>query len=134
MQMSHFISRIATVEIPVSNLESSMDFYMTVLGVHVESKGDKTAMLSFHMKGVPTIFLVETKEVRPLFFTNTHSNRVHSVIDFYTPLLKDFYQWLKKNKVEVGSLNVNEEGIGGFGFKDPDGNNLSASNIEHFGQ
>ncbi|MEK4487610.1 VOC family protein [Psychrobacillus sp. FSL H8-0484] len=134
MQMSHFISRIATVEIPVSNLDSSIDFYIKVLGVHIESKMEKTAMLSFHQKGVPTIYLVETEEIHPLSFTNTNSNVMHSVIDFYTPTLKDFYHWLKKNKVEIGPLNINEEGIGGFGFKDLDGNYLSACNIEHIGQ
>ena len=132
--MSHFVSRIATVEIPVSNLGNSIDFYIKVLGVHIEFKDEKTAMLSFRHKGVPTIFLVETEDTYPLAFTNTNSNVSHSIIDFYTPTLKDFYHWLKKNKVEVDSLNINEEGIGGFGFKDPDGNNLSACNIEHLGQ
>ena len=132
--MSHFISRIATIELPVSNLERSIDFYMSIVGVHLEFKGEKAAMLSFGQRGVPTIYLVETKEMSPVSFFNTYSGVTHTVIDFYTPTLKDFYQWLKEKQVEVGSFNVNEEGLGGFGFKDPDGNLLSVCNIEQKGQ
>ncbi|TQR21852.1 VOC family protein [Psychrobacillus vulpis] len=132
--MSHFVTRIATIEIPVSNLNNSISFYTEVLGVQTDFKGENAAMLSFHQKGVPTIYLVETKNFQQLSFNNIHSNVEHSVIDFYTPTLKDFYNWLEKKKVEVGPLNINEEGIGGFGFKDPDGNQLSACNIEHWGQ
>lgn len=132
--MSHFISRVATIEIPVSNLENSIDFYIAVLGVQIESKGEKTAMLSFQQKGVPTFYLVETEDFKPLSFINKHSNIEHSIIDFYTPLLKDFYYFLENKNIEVGPLNINEEGIGGFGFKDPDGNWLSACNVEHRGQ
>ncbi|MFB5087618.1 VOC family protein [Psychrobacillus sp. PGGUH221] len=132
--MTHFISRISTIEIPVSNLETSIDFYTTVLGVFTDFKGEKAAMLSFHQKGVPTIYLVETEDFQPLSFFNNQSKIEHSIIDFYTPLLKDFYKFLEKKNIEVGPLNINEEGIGGFGFKDPDGNLLSACNVEHLGQ
>ncbi|MEI4770647.1 VOC family protein [Psychrobacillus sp. FJAT-51614] len=132
--MTHFISRIATIEIPVSNLETSIDFYTTVLGVFTDFKDQNTALLSFHQKGIPTIYLVKTEEFNPLSFINNQSKIEHSIIDFYTPLLKDFYKFLEKKNIEVGPLNINEEGIGGFGFKDPDGNLLSACNIEHLGQ
>ncbi len=132
--MSHFISRIATIELPVSNLENSIDFYMNVIGVHLEYKGEREAMLSFGQRGVPTIYLVQTEEVIPVSFFDTHSKSARSFIDFYTPTLKDFYQWLKENKIEVGSLNVNEDGLGSFCFKDPDGHLLNACNMEHKGQ
>jgi len=107
---------------------------MNVIGVHLEFKGERAAMLSFGQRGVPTIYLVETKDVTPASFFNTYSNVTHSIIDFYTPTLKDFYDWLKENHIEVGSFNVNENGLGGFGFMDPDGNLLSATNIEQKGQ
>ncbi|PLR77371.1 glyoxalase/bleomycin resistance/dioxygenase family protein [Bacillus sp. V3-13] len=133
--MSNFISHIATIEIPVSSLEQSVDFYVDILGVEIHFKGEENAMLSFHSKGVPTIFLVETEEKSNLSFKNTYNNVIHSVIDFYTPSLKEFYDWLKEKNVEVGTLNINNEnGLGGFGFKDPDGNLLSATNILHPGQ
>ncbi|GGE34960.1 hypothetical protein GCM10011391_12040 [Pullulanibacillus camelliae] len=58
----------------------------------------------------------------------------HSVIDFYTSDLKGFYAYLKEYNVEVGSYNVNPDdpaGYGGLGFRDLDGNDLSACNINH---
>ncbi|MBT2691155.1 VOC family protein [Bacillus sp. ISL-47] len=134
--MSNYISHIATVEIPVSNLDRSVHFYVEVLGVEVEFKGEKNAMLSFQSKGVPTIFLVETAaEGKSLSFANSNDGVEHSVIDFYTPSLKELHQWLQEKNVEVGPLNLNQEhGLGGFGFKDPDGNLLSACNVLHKGQ
>ncbi|MBY0122037.1 VOC family protein [Bacillus sp. S/N-304-OC-R1] len=132
--MSNFITHIATVEIPISSLERSIEFYTRVLGVKVSFKGEKNAMLSFQSKGVPTLYLVETADVQSLSFSNSNNGIIHSVIDFYTPSLVEFYEWLKKEHVEVGTFNVNENGIGGFGFKDPDGNLLSACNVSHLGQ
>ncbi len=133
--MSTFISHIATVEIPVTDLNRSVAFYADVLGVKAEFKGEKNAMLSFQAKGVPTIFLVETDEQKSLSFVNSNDGVEHSVIDFYTPSLKEFHEWLQKKNVEVGPLNINQEhGLGGFGFKDPDGNLLSACNVVHKGQ
>jgi catechol 2,3-dioxygenase-like lactoylglutathione lyase family enzyme len=133
--MSNFVSHIATVEIPVSNLERSIHFYTDILGVKTHFKGKKNAMLSFESIGVPTIFLVETDVPQGLSFKNTNNEVIHSIIDFYSPSLTEFYEWLKEKDVEVGALNVNpEHGFGGFGFKDPDGNLLSATNVLHKGQ
>lgn len=125
-----FISHIATVEIPVSNLDRSIEFYCKVLGVNIEYRGKDSAMLSFNETGAPTIYLVETKEFESLSFKNVKNGVIHSVVDFYTPLLNDFYHWLKEHHVEVGALNINpKNGLGGFGFKDPDGTVLGATNI-----
>ncbi|UCZ53445.1 VOC family protein [Bacillus shivajii] len=133
--MPHFIPHIATIEIPVSNLDRSIDFYVDVLGVEVIFKGETNAMLSFKKQGIPTIFLVETKKVESLSFENTYTGVTHGVIDFYTPDLKKLHVSLAENDIEVGPLNVHpENGMGGFGFKDPDGNLLSATNVLHEGQ
>ena len=133
--MSNFISHIATIEIPVSNIERSTQFYTEIIGVNVESSGEKFAMLTFGSKGVPTLFLVETAEQSSLSFKNTDSDVEHSIVDFYSSDLPGFYGWLKEKNVDVGPLNINSEnGLGGFGFKDPDGNLLSACNILHSGQ
>lgn len=130
--MSKFITHIATIEIPVSDLEQAISFYVDILGVEVQFKGENTAMLTFKASGIPSIFLVETEASDRLSFSNSHNNVVHSVIDFYTPNLIELYDWLKEKKVEVGSLNMNEfNGLGGFGFQDPDGNWLGACNIPH---
>lgn len=129
--MKKFITQIATIEIPISNLESSIEFYVDILGVKVIYQGEQDAMLSFQSIGVPTIYLVETEETYTLSFENTNNGIIHSIIDFYTPSLKEFYDFLKMKNVEVGPLNINENGLGGFGFKDIDGNRLSACNIKH---
>ncbi|TFB24236.1 VOC family protein [Filobacillus milosensis] len=130
--MSSFISHIGTVEIPVSNLKNSIKFYTKVLEVEVIFEGEKNAMLSFNKKGVPTIFLVETDKIEGVSFHNTNSDVEHTVIDFYTESLEDFRYWLTEQDVEVGPLNVHpENGMGGFGFKDPDGNKLSVTNVLH---
>ena len=128
------ISKLATVEIPVSNLERSVKWYTEILKLKVHYKGEKEAMLLFNTKGSATIFLVETNEKSRLSFFNTNTGVTHSVIDFYTSDLKGLYDYLKERSVEVGTYNVNPEdpkGLGGFGFKDPDGNLLSACNINH---
>lgn len=133
--MSTFISHIATVEIPVTNLKNSIEFYKEILGIEVYFEGVKAAMLAFHQKGIPTIYLVETEEVSGLSFVNSHSEIEHSVIDFYTSSLQDFYLWLNDKNIDVGPLNIHaENGLGGFGFKDLDGNLIGVTNVLHPGQ
>jgi catechol 2,3-dioxygenase-like lactoylglutathione lyase family enzyme len=133
--MTNLISHIATVEIPVSDLEKSIDFYIDILGAEVHFQDENNAMLTLKSKGVPTIYLVKTEEIDGLSFRNTTNDVIHSVIDFYTASLIELYEWLKQKNVEVGPLNIKEpNGFGGFGFKDPDGNWLSACNILHPGQ
>jgi catechol 2,3-dioxygenase-like lactoylglutathione lyase family enzyme len=133
--MSEFISHVATLEIPVSSLDRAIPFYQEVLGVEVHFKGERNAMLTFNRQGVPTIFLVETEAVGGASFRNSNNDIEHSVIDFYTHDLKSFHSWLKERNIETGPLNIHpDNGFGGFGFKDPDGNLLSATNVLHPGQ
>ncbi|MGN4125011.1 VOC family protein [Lysinibacillus sphaericus] len=133
--MTKFITHIATIEIPVTNLKSAIDFYSEILSVKTHSLAERSAMLTFSTKGVPTLYLVQTEENVSLSFQNTNNDVVHSIIDFYTSVLQGFYNWLKKKNVEVGTLNINHDaGYGGFSFKDPDGNTFSACNILHPGQ
>ncbi|MFY0517727.1 VOC family protein [Lysinibacillus sp. UGB7] len=133
--MTKFITHIATIEIPVTNLKNAINFYSEILGVKTHSLAAQSAMLTFSTKGVPTLYLVQTEENVSLSFKNTNNAVVHSIIDFYTPDLKGFYNWLKEKNVEVATLNINHDsGYGGFSFKDPDGNTFSACNILHPGQ
>lgn len=70
----------------------------------------------------------------PLSFLNTNTGVTHSVLDFYTADLKGFYEYLKDQDVELGTYNADPDdpnSLGGFGFKDPDGNSLSACNVDH---
>ncbi|WP_078543506.1 VOC family protein [Litchfieldia alkalitelluris] len=131
--MPNYVTRISTIEIPVSNVEKSAHWYAKTLNLFIEHQSDQDAMLSFNAKGIPSIYLVQTNDDRKISFENTNTNVTHSVVDFYTYNLEGFYQFLKDSGIEVGPLNVNGE-FGGFGFKDPDGNLLSATNIAHLGQ
>ncbi|WP_456272831.1 VOC family protein [Bacillus sp. AK031] len=133
--MSDFISHVGTIEIPVSSLEKAIPFYKEVIGVEVAFRGEKNAMLTFKKTGVPTIFIVETDQKDRISFINSNTGVEHTIIDFYTADLEGFYKWLKAKNIEVGPLNIHpEHGLGGFGFKDPDGNLLSATNVLHEGQ
>ncbi|UII57591.1 VOC family protein [Cytobacillus spongiae] len=130
--MSHFISHIATVEVPVRGLEESIVFYEELVGAEVVFKGEKNAMLSFQKKGVPTIYLVETKTSGGASFLHSENGVEHSIVDFYSPDLKGFYSFLQEKQIEVTTLNVHpDSGFGGFGFRDPSGNLLGVTNVLH---
>ncbi|AOZ90830.1 VOC family protein [Paenibacillus crassostreae] len=133
--MKRYISRISTIEIPVSNLNESIHWYTSLLGLEVTHRDDTTAVLTFDSLGVPGIFLCETKSENRLQFLNTNNDIKHSVIDFYTNDLNGFYNFLIEQGVQVGTYNmITEFDTGGFGFEDPDGNLLGACNAIQRGQ
>lgn len=131
--MINGITRISSIEIPVSNLERSVEWYTRVLGVEVQHQDEKTVMLTFNAVGVPGLFLCETGSNERLRFVNTNSGVIHSVVDFYTDDLERCRNDLIEQGVKVGQLNMYGS-FGGFGFEDPDGNMLSACNAIQKGQ
>ncbi|GIO32189.1 MULTISPECIES: VOC family protein [Paenibacillus] len=127
-----FISRIAGVEIPVSNLRTAVDWYERVIGVKVVGGFDESsteAMLDFpnHPAG---IYLVQTDSKDRLKFQNTNHGYTQSVIDFYTDDLVGFHNHLKMLGVSTNreTIELKPGEISGFGFFDPDGNSLGATN------
>lgn len=131
--MKKYVTRISSVEVPVSNLESSIEWYTKIIGLEVQHKDSHSAMLTFNEVGVPGVFLVETESMEKLQFKNTRTDINHSVIDFFTSDLEGYYNFLIEQGIEVGKLNMHS-GFGGFGFKDHDGNILSACNAIQKGQ
>ncbi|MBM7095111.1 VOC family protein [Bacillus sp. H-16] len=127
------LKHIATIEIPVSNLERSIGWYTTHLELTCVFKGEKNAMLSFHNSS-PTIFLVETETVHSHSFSNMNTGIEHSMIDFFADDLEKAHGELRSKGVKTGELNLMNGGFGGFGFYDPDGHLLSATNVLHEGQ
>jgi len=120
--MSHnYLKKLAVIEVPVSNLQKSIDWYTTILGMNVTWRGETEATVELTTPGSPQVFLVETDEGTSLSFKN-------SVIDFYTDDLKGFHKFLTDRKIQATRDDVGERG--GFGFKDPDGNFLSAFNVD----
>jgi RNA polymerase sigma factor (sigma-70 family) len=137
--MWRIVPRIATIEIPVSNLDLSISWYSKFLGTKVIHQDPTSAMLMLqggNRIGVPTLYLVQTNDANRLSFKNTNTNTTHSVIDFFLPHLDRFHSFLTNENVEVTGINYIEgtPGYGGFGFKDPDGNSLSVCNVTFRGQ
>ncbi|WP_345290152.1 VOC family protein, partial [Streptomyces gulbargensis] len=136
--MWRIVPRIATIEIPVSNVEQSVAWYSKILGIKAVHQDEHAAML--HLQGpsrigVPTLYLVQTDDSSRLHFKNTNTGVIHSTIDFFIQDLERFHSYLKQEGVKVTDLNFFPGSTkGGFGFEDPDGNLLSATNVTHLGQ
>ncbi|MFC0522105.1 VOC family protein [Pontibacillus salicampi] len=124
------IVKVATIEIPVKNLDQSISFYTEMLGLHIMQQNEHTCMLTFDDKAAANVYLVETNEVQPLHFHNTTFGiEENSIIDFYTTDLPACQQFLHEAGIEVTDLHTNEKGLGGFGFRDPNGHLLGMCNI-----
>lgn len=136
--MWRIVPRIATIEIPVSNIKQSVAWYSKYLGTKASFTDEKTAMLQLQggsRVGVPMLYLVQTEDGKRLHFQNTNTGVSHSIIDFYLEDLERFHSFLKKEKIKVTELNYFPNSTrGGFGFEDPDGNLLSACNVTFSGQ
>jgi catechol 2,3-dioxygenase-like lactoylglutathione lyase family enzyme len=124
--MTQFIQRIAMIEVPVSNLQLSIHWYERVLGLKLSWKGDNEATIDFPNGGSPSLFLVQTEDEKRLTFHHSKGNYENDIVDFYTPDLVGFHNFLKEQGVYVSREEV--EPRGGFGFKDPDGNYFGAFN------
>ncbi|TVY09176.1 VOC family protein [Paenibacillus cremeus] len=101
--MEHFIPRISAIEIPVSNIERSIHWYVKMFGLEVQYQGSKDAMLTFNEVGVPGIFLCQTEDSQRLQFVNTSNGITHSVIDFYTSNLEAYRDFLIEQRGQVSS-------------------------------
>jgi RNA polymerase sigma factor (sigma-70 family) len=133
------VPRIVSIELPVSNLLHSIGWYNNILGTEVVHETVDTAMLRLQggdRVGVPSLYLVQTDDKQRISFINTNTKITHSVIDFFVPDLERFHVFLTDQGVEVTSINYIPEldRKGGFGFKDLDGNSLSACNVTFQGQ
>lgn len=96
--MKKYVTRISAVEVPVSNLEASIDWYITMLGLEVQHKDAKSAMLTFNAIGVPGVFLCKTESNERLQFLNTNTDTNHSVVDFYASDLEGYHHFFCLNK------------------------------------
>jgi catechol 2,3-dioxygenase-like lactoylglutathione lyase family enzyme len=135
------VPRIATIEIPVSNLKAAVEWYRQILGLKVLGEFQDTwkeAMLQFPEQpvGVPAIYLVQTDSPERLRFHNTNHGYTQSIIDFYAEDLGAFHRHLKSHSVTTNreTVELKQGEISGFGFFDPDGNSLGATNAVFEGQ
>ncbi|KGP91007.1 hypothetical protein N780_17160 [Pontibacillus chungwhensis BH030062] len=128
------IVKIATIEVPVSNLDKSQEFYTEILGLHTVEKQDHACYLSFGEKGTATIKLTETNSVSPLHFSNSNTNIEHNpVIDFYTTDIHACYHFFHEVNLSVTEIEEAEKGKI-FYFQDPDEHWLCMSTTNHASQ
>jgi len=136
------VPRIATIEIPVSDLRRAVEWYGVMLGANLQEEWSDewtTAMLHFQggsgAIGVPSLYLVKTEDTRRLTFRNTKHGYIQSIIDLYTHDLKGYYRFLKERGVDVNEIDWEQEPHRqGFGFRDCDGNSFGVCNVELNGQ
>lgn len=117
---------VVTVELPVSDLERSVDWYEGVLGFRCTWKGETSAMLAAPEGVSLRLFLVRTEDPRRLAFRNTGTGVEHGVVDFRTRDLAGCHRALKERGLPVAEL---KPGAHGFGFQDPDGNHLGMCDV-----
>jgi catechol 2,3-dioxygenase-like lactoylglutathione lyase family enzyme len=117
-----YISRIASIEIPVSNLRKAVDWYSRVLGLKpFGGNRDEQGTLMMYLSGgdrigVPGVYLVENDGPERISFVNTNTGITHSVFDFYVRNVGSFLETLKASGIAIN---------GASGFFDPDGNSLA---------
>ena len=136
--MRSIVPRIATIELPVSDLRRAVDWYGEMLGAKLQGEWNDdwtAAMLHFQggsgAIGVPSIYLVKTDDKRRLTFKNTRHGYVQSVIDLYTHDLRGYYHYLEQHGVDLNEVDWEQEpDRQGFGFRDCDGNSLGVCNVD----
>lgn len=120
------ILKITTIEVPVSDLARSIQWFTDVLGFVAKWQGADSAMVHLPEGDSPSLYLVRTEAPERLKFQNTSSGVKHSVIDFYTEDLAGLHALLTQKSATVTAL---KPGARGFGLKDPDGNLFGVTDI-----
>ena len=121
----HYLS---TIEVPVTDVDAACAWYENMLSAHTTWRGENAAMLRMRTCHVQ-IFLVHSDGSDRLQFRSRQGGVIHSVIDFYCPDLPGMHAWLHEHGVSTTPLSVHDNGLGGFGFDDPDGNRFGVTNV-----
>lgn len=126
--MTSIKAKIGCVEIPVHDLDRAVKWYCDVFGYICTWSDDNHAMLAMADEADSVaLLLVQTDDNMRLCFKSTHTNTVHSVLDFETDNLEAFHSWLKKFDQQLPSIPepANKWAPRGFGFSDSEGNRLA---------
>ena len=117
---------IASVEIPVSDLERARDWYAEHLGFEQEW-GDEHHALLANGAG-PKVLLVQADPAQRLGFDCPATGLRHAVIDLRTDDLDAMHDRLSGAGVDADPLDqpANDWAPRGFGFTDSEGNRLAA--------
>lgn len=129
-----FVQSISTIEIPVSRIRDSVEWYQKYVNAGVMHESESDAMLHLldvNATGAPALYLVATASGDKLSFRNSGNGVIHGIIDFFVSDLEGFHSFLAENGVQVTDIHYFNAtgGLGGFGFRDPDGNLFGATNV-----
>jgi len=114
-----FLIKLEHVQIPVGNLEASVQWYTTNLGFRLQSTSDMNRQAFLTLSEGPMLMLWETKDESQANFTV--NGQIMPVLLFNTTRIHELYELLRSLGSEITFYQ--EEGFGWvLKFIDPDGN------------
>ncbi|WP_245375629.1 pentapeptide repeat-containing protein [Paenibacillus eucommiae] len=125
----HRVSEVACINLPVSNVEVSTNWYVNHLGSTIMREpqrfpdGNANSLIRLGKAG-PSVWLREsTEQVSMNFSINSGSNL--TIFELRTENMNDFYEQLKRENVNI--TEIEDHGVCGKTFKiiDPDGNKFT---------
>lgn len=121
MRMTSYLNQIRFNDIPVSNLEYSLEWYQSFLGFDIHYKNDNIGIL--HLERGPGLILTRSDMRSPKGKLNMEGKAV-PMIGLESHQIDMLYRFLREKGVPV--TPIRDERIGRFfGFIDPDGHRYS---------
>lgn len=115
-----------TLEVPVSSLQASVDFYASAFGLKLEWSDETHALLEPADPGKlgVRLLLVQTEDTRRLAFSHSGNGLDHAVADFKVDNLAAYHAHLREAGIELPDIEppAHDWAPWGFSFSDPDGN------------
>lgn len=119
--MNNKLMRVGTIYLPVTNVESSADWYVNKLGAELNYKDEDKAILNFANQ---SFFLVKAKEEQSANFVDIHNKERFSVTFEVNGLevLEVIHREFIEKEIIVGEIEDRGHPGRNFVFYDPDGN------------
>ncbi|MBJ9990821.1 VOC family protein [Paenibacillus sp. S28] len=125
--MNSYLYQIRFNDIPVSNLEYSLEWYQSFLGFDVQYKNDDIGIL--RLERGPELILTRSDNRSSNGKINMEGKAV-PMIGFETYQIDKLYRFLRSKGVPV--TPIRDESFGRFfGFIDPDGHMYSVLRVNH---
>jgi glyoxylase I family protein len=115
------IPRVAVIEIPVTDVHKSVEWYEKILGAKpIGDIGDSAVFMRLNGadKDATVLRLVKTNDYQRLRFIS--DGITYSVIEFYSDNVPEFLEHLRQQKVPINGTS---------GFFDPDGNSFAVIHL-----
>jgi catechol 2,3-dioxygenase-like lactoylglutathione lyase family enzyme len=119
--MASCLNQICFTDIPVTNLEYSLEWYQSFLGFDVHYKNDEIGIL--RLERGPGLILTRS-DIRSSKGKLSMEGKAAPIIGFETHQMDKLYRFLREKGVPVTAIR--DDSIGRFfGFIDPDGHMYS---------